>query len=53
MTTWVVECGVESFGEKFVTFREEFQTELEADKFADNEHLFGSWDFVRVEEAVE
>ena len=50
MTTWVVECGVNDYNEEFVSFREEFETEAEAEEFADVEDRCTLWHFVRVVE---
>jgi hypothetical protein len=49
MTTWVVECGTNDFGEEWVSSRHEFETEAEADEFAAVEERCSLWDFVRVD----
>jgi hypothetical protein len=50
MTRWVVECGTNDYNEEFVSFRKEFETETEAEEFADVEDRCSLWDFVRVVE---
>jgi hypothetical protein len=50
MTRWVVECGANDYNEEFVSFRKEFETETEAEEFADVEDRCSLWDFVRVVE---
>jgi hypothetical protein len=47
MTNWVVECGVNDY-EEMVVVRKEFETESEAEDFAEVEERCSPWDFVRV-----
>jgi hypothetical protein len=47
MTNWVVECGVNDY-EEMVVVRKEFETESEAEDFAEVEERSSPWDFVRV-----
>jgi hypothetical protein len=51
MTNWVVECGTNDY-EEMVVVRKEFETESEAEEFAEVEERCSPRDFVRVVEAV-
>jgi hypothetical protein len=48
---WVVKGGVVDYDCEWVTFEKEFETQQEAEEFAEKEQKLNSlWDFVRVEQ---